>query len=59
VVWLALMAVEVVHSTVHTLLMTPVVGNFHARRIGGDLCRELNTRWLKITQRVLAIQHRL
>ena len=26
---------------------------------GGDLCRELNTRWLEITQRVFAIQNRL
>jgi hypothetical protein len=26
---------------------------------GGDLCRELNTRWLDITQRVFAIQNRL
>src|SRR5262249_17574363 len=26
---------------------------------GGDLCRELNTRWLEVTQRVLAIQTRL
>jgi hypothetical protein len=25
----------------------------------GDLCRELNTRWLEITQRVFAIQGRL
>jgi hypothetical protein len=25
----------------------------------GDLCRELNTRWLEITQRVFAIQSRL
>ena len=25
----------------------------------GDLCRELNTRWLEITQRVFAIQNRL
>ena len=24
-----------------------------------DLCRELNTRWLEITQRVFAIQNRL
>ena len=26
---------------------------------GSDLCRELNTRWLEITQRVFAIQSRL
>ena len=26
---------------------------------GGDLCRELNTRWLEITQRVFAIQNHL
>ena len=26
---------------------------------GSDLCRELNTRWLEITQRVFAIQNRL
>ena len=26
---------------------------------GADLCRELNTRWLEITERVLAIQSRL
>ena len=26
---------------------------------GNDLCRELNTRWLEITQRVFAIQSRL
>ena len=26
---------------------------------GGDLCRELNTRWLEITERVFAIQGRL
>jgi hypothetical protein len=26
---------------------------------GSDLCRELNTRWLEITQRVFAIQTRL
>jgi hypothetical protein len=26
---------------------------------GSDLCRELNTRWLEITQRVFAIQGRL
>ena len=26
---------------------------------GGDLCQELNTRWLEITQRVFAIQTRL
>ena len=25
----------------------------------GDLCQELNTRWLEITQRVFAIQNRL
>jgi hypothetical protein len=25
----------------------------------GDLCQELNTRWLEITQRVFAIQKRL
>jgi hypothetical protein len=25
----------------------------------GELCRELNTRWLEITQRVIAIQSRL
>jgi hypothetical protein len=25
----------------------------------GDLCRELNTRWLEITQRVFAIENRL
>jgi phage host-nuclease inhibitor protein Gam len=25
----------------------------------GDLCRELNTRWLEISQRVFAIQNRL
>ena len=26
---------------------------------GSDLCRELNTRWLEITQRVFAVQSRL
>jgi hypothetical protein len=26
---------------------------------GSDLCQELNTRWLEITQRVFAIQNRL
>jgi hypothetical protein len=26
---------------------------------GADLCRELNTRWLEITERVFAIQSRL
>ena len=26
---------------------------------GADLCRELNTRWLEITERVFAIQARL
>jgi hypothetical protein len=26
---------------------------------GSDLCRELNTRWLEITERVFAIQSRL
>jgi hypothetical protein len=26
---------------------------------GSDLCRELNTRWLEITERVFAIQNRL
>jgi hypothetical protein len=26
---------------------------------GADLCRELNTRWLEITERILAIQSRL
>jgi hypothetical protein len=26
---------------------------------GSDLCRELTTRWLEITQRVFAIQNRL
>jgi hypothetical protein len=26
---------------------------------GAELCRELNTRWLEITQRVFAIQSRL
>ena len=26
---------------------------------GSDLCRELNTRWLEITERVFAIQGRL
>ena len=26
---------------------------------GSDLCQELNTRWLEITQRVFAIQSRL
>jgi hypothetical protein len=26
---------------------------------GADLCRELNTRWLEITERVLVIQSRL
>jgi hypothetical protein len=26
---------------------------------GGELCRELSTRWLEITQRVFAIQSRL
>ena len=28
-------------------------------RDASDLCRELNTRWLEITQRVFAIQNRL
>jgi hypothetical protein len=48
VVWLVLMAVEVVHGTRHTLLMAPVVGDFLARRIGGDFCRELDTRCWEI-----------
>jgi len=26
---------------------------------GSDLCRELNTRWLEISQRVFAVQSRL
>ena len=26
---------------------------------GADLCRELNTRWLEVTERVFAIQSRL
>jgi hypothetical protein len=26
---------------------------------GSDLCQELNTRWLEITQRIFAIQNRL
>jgi hypothetical protein len=39
VVWQALMAVEVVHGAIHTLLIAPVVGDVQVRRIGGDLCR--------------------
>ncbi len=26
---------------------------------GNDLCRELNTRWLEVTERVFAIQNRM
>jgi hypothetical protein len=59
VVWLVLMAVEVLHGALRTLLLAPVVGGFQARRIGGDLCQELDTRWFGITQRVFAIQNRL
>jgi hypothetical protein len=59
VVWLVLMAAEVLHGALRTLLLALMVGDFLAGRIGGDLRQELNTRWLEITQRVLAIQHRL
>src|SRR5918993_6064430 len=56
-VWLLLITAEVVHGIVHTLVLTPVVGDFRARQLGvftGSLLiwliTALTIRWIRASR---------
>jgi hypothetical protein len=56
-VWLLLIAAEVVHGIVRTLVLTPVVGDFRARQLGVVtsllilLITALTIRWIRASRR--------